>query len=92
MISSNDEILIEPLKFTNDHDGFYLLLSKLALLNSAAASLALNQPHTTVTTPFVSLFVPKMLNNGAAYNLTEKLLILILMNLKKASTQELYES
>lgn len=28
-ISSDGEILIEPFKFTNDYDGFYLLLSKL---------------------------------------------------------------
>ena len=32
-ISSDGEILIEPFKFTNDYDGFYLLLSKLAPLN-----------------------------------------------------------
>lgn len=31
-ISSEGEILIEPFKFTNDYDGFYLLLSKLAPL------------------------------------------------------------
>ena len=33
MISSDGEILIEPFKFTNDYDGFYLLLSKLAPLD-----------------------------------------------------------
>ena len=32
-ISSDGEILIEPFKFTNDYDGFYLLLSKLAPLD-----------------------------------------------------------
>lgn len=32
-ISSEGEILIEPFKFTNDYDGFYLLLSKLAPLD-----------------------------------------------------------
>ncbi len=32
-ISSDGEILIEPFKFTNDYDGFYLLLSKLDSLN-----------------------------------------------------------
>ena len=32
-VSSNGEILIEPFKFTNDYDGFYLLLSKLAPLD-----------------------------------------------------------
>ena len=33
VISSDGEILIEPFKFTNDYDGFYLLLSKLAPLD-----------------------------------------------------------
>ena len=33
VISSDSEILIEPFKFTNDYDGFYLLLSKLAPLD-----------------------------------------------------------
>lgn len=28
-ISSDGKVLIEPFKFTNDYDGFYLLLSKL---------------------------------------------------------------
>ena len=32
-ISSEGEVLIEPFKFTNDYDGFYLLLSKLAPLD-----------------------------------------------------------
>ena len=32
-ISSDGEILIEPFKFTNDYDGFYLLLSKLDSLD-----------------------------------------------------------
>ena len=32
-ISSDGEILIEPFKFTNNYDGFYLLLSKLAPLD-----------------------------------------------------------
>ena len=32
-ISSEGEILIEPFIFTNDYDGFYLLLSKLAPLD-----------------------------------------------------------
>ena len=31
--SSDGEILIEPFKFTNDYDGFYLLLTKLAPLD-----------------------------------------------------------
>lgn len=29
-ISSDGEIIIEPFKFTNDADGFYMLLSKLS--------------------------------------------------------------
>ena len=32
-ISSEGEILIEPFKFTNDYDGFYLLLPKLVPLD-----------------------------------------------------------
>ncbi|EHF03194.1 hypothetical protein HMPREF1020_04917, partial [Clostridium sp. 7_3_54FAA] len=32
-ISSEGGILIEPFKFSNDYDGFYLLLSKLAPLD-----------------------------------------------------------
>jgi transposase len=32
-ICSDDEILIDPFKFTNNYDGFYLLLSKLAPLD-----------------------------------------------------------
>ena len=32
-VSSEGEILIEPFKFTNDYDGFYLLLSKLTPLD-----------------------------------------------------------
>ena len=32
-VSSDGEILIEPFKFTNDYDGFYLLLPKLAPLD-----------------------------------------------------------
>jgi transposase len=29
-ISSDSELLVEPFKFSNDYDGFYLLLSNLA--------------------------------------------------------------
>ena len=32
-ISSEDEILIEPFKFTNNYDGVYLMLSKPAPLD-----------------------------------------------------------
>lgn len=35
-ISADDETLIEPFKFTNDYDGFYLLLSKLDSLKQKA--------------------------------------------------------
>ena len=28
-ISSDGEVLLEPFKFTNDNDGFFLLLSKI---------------------------------------------------------------
>ena len=54
-VSSDGEILIEPFKFTNDYDGFYLLLSKLAPLTRTASSSVLSQRHTTVTTLFVFL-------------------------------------
>ena len=40
-ISSDGEILIEPFKFTNDYDGFYLLLSKLDSLNQDSISIGL---------------------------------------------------
>lgn len=29
VISSDGEVLIEPFKFTNDNDGFFMLLSKI---------------------------------------------------------------
>ena len=38
-ISSDGEILIEPFKFTNDADGFQLLVSKLELNNPVPVSL-----------------------------------------------------
>ena len=40
-ISSDGEILIEPFKFTNDYDGFYLLLSKLAPLDQNSIIISL---------------------------------------------------
>ena len=40
-ISSDGEILIEPFKFTNDYDGFYLLLSKLAPLDQNSVIIGL---------------------------------------------------
>ena len=48
-VSSDSEILIEPFKFTNDYDGFYLLLSKLAPLdqNSIIIGCVLNPIPTS---------------------------------------------
>ena len=40
-ISSDSEILIEPFQFSNDYDGFYLLLSHLAPLDQKAFTLSL---------------------------------------------------
>ena len=40
-VSSGSEILIEPFKFTNDYDGFYLLLSNLAPLNQNSIIISL---------------------------------------------------
>ena len=42
-ISSDGEILIEPFKFTNDYDGFYLLLSKLVPLDQHNIIIGLEQ-------------------------------------------------
>ena len=39
--SSDGEILIEPFKFTNDYDGFYLLLSNLAPLDQNSSIIGL---------------------------------------------------
>ena len=60
--SEGGEVLIEPFKFTNDYDGFYLLLSKLNWhhLTSPVSSQVLNQRHTTMTTLFVFL-LPRIL-------------------------------
>lgn len=40
-ISSDGEILIEPFQFSNDYDGFYLLLSKLAPLDRKSSIIGL---------------------------------------------------
>jgi transposase len=40
-ISSEGEILIDPFKFTNDYDGFYLLLSKLTPLDQNSTIIVL---------------------------------------------------
>ena len=34
-ISSEGEILIEPFKFTNDYDGFYLLLGPMSRFSTS---------------------------------------------------------
>ena len=51
-ISSDGEVLIEPFKFTNDADGFQMLVSKLISLKQSptASSSVLNQRHTMATT------------------------------------------
>ncbi len=40
-ISSDGEIIIEPFKFTNDNDGFQLLISKLKSLDKSSSSIGL---------------------------------------------------
>jgi transposase len=62
-ISSGGEILIEPFKFTNDYDGFYLLLSKLAPLDQNSIIIGLES-----TTHYGDNLV-KFLLNKAAYTL-----------------------
>ena len=49
-ISSDGEVLIVPFKFTNDNDGFLLLLPKSILLIKTVSSLVLNQRLTMATT------------------------------------------
>ena len=56
-ISSDGEILIEPFKFTNDADGFQLLVSKLESSIRTASSSVLSRRHTTVTTLFDTLLL-----------------------------------
>ena len=49
-VSSDGEILIEPFKFTNDYDGFYLLLSKLAPLDQNSIIIGLESTaHRTAS-------------------------------------------
>ena len=43
-ISSDGEVLIEPFKFTNDADGFQMLVSKLILLNKEPDSIINLEP------------------------------------------------
>lgn len=56
-ISSDDEVLIEPFKFTNDADSFQMLVSKLIFLiqSPTTSSSVLNQRHTMATTLFDTL-------------------------------------
>lgn len=44
-MSSDVEILVEPFKFANDYDGFYLLLSKLAPLDQHSIIIGLEFSH-----------------------------------------------
>ena len=56
-ISSDGEILLEPFKFTNDADGFQLLVSKLESFDKNSIITVLNRRHTTVTTLFDTLLL-----------------------------------
>ena len=57
-ISSDGEILIEPFKFTNDADGFQLLVSKLESFDKNSIIIGLEcRRHTTVTTLFDTLLL-----------------------------------
>ena len=55
-ISSDGEILIEPFKFTNDNDGFQLLLSKLDPLDKDSIIIGLESTAHYATTLFNILF------------------------------------
>ncbi len=45
-ISSDGEVLIEPFKFTNDADGFHMLVSKLISLNVEPDSIIIGLEST----------------------------------------------
>lgn len=60
-ISSDGEILIEPFKFTNDYDGFYLLVSKLAPLNQNSIIIGL-EPTTHYGDNLVRFLISKNFN------------------------------
>ena len=45
-ISSDGEVLIEPFKFTNDADGFQMLVSKLISLNTEPDSIIIGLEST----------------------------------------------
>lgn len=51
-ISSDGEELIKPFKFTNDNDGFQLLISKLDPLDKNSLIIGLESRHTMATTLF----------------------------------------
>ena len=53
-ISSDGEIIIEPFKFTNDADGFQLLVSKLESFDKNSLIIGL---ESTVTTLFDTLLL-----------------------------------
>jgi transposase (fragment) len=63
-ISSDGEVLIEPFKFTNDADGFQMLVSKLISLKQSptASSSVLNQRHTMATNLFDIELLDSQLN------------------------------
>ena len=56
-ISSDSEIIIEPFKFTNDADGFHLLVSKLESFDKNSIIIGPRQRHTTGTTLFTTLLL-----------------------------------
>ena len=56
-ISSDGEIILEPFKFTNDADGFQLLISKLESFDKNSIIIGLESTDTTVTTLFDTLLL-----------------------------------
>ena len=61
-ISSDGEVLIEPFKFTNDADGFHMLVSKLISLNAEPDSIIIGLESTahygeTLLVTCITLFV-----------------------------------
>ena len=57
-ISSDGEVLIEPFKFTNDNDGFLLLLSKLSSFDKSSLIIGLESTVHYINNLLVFL-VPK---------------------------------
>ena len=69
-ISSEGKILIAPSQFSNDYDGFYLLLSKLAPLNqhSIIIGLGLTAPYRDNLVHFLTgLFKVHYLKGSGVY-------------------------